>query len=263
MLSGSRFLSSYFIQRVSQVRGLLHYKCQYYAGNGILYPKLCESDFRSMNQIAMNHSSAVAYAKTSVFGRLKRKIYDSYSSKTKINVSAQLVYESCVDGIDWNEFIEYFGLPDTLHSWFLLVQLHVWMCVLVLVSETQGRIFRNVLIDAMWNDVEARLDKLAVIKSSKKKEYLAELLSQFQAALISYDEGILGDDTCLAAAVWRTMFNFRDVDPRTVEDMVYYIRRQLSHLDSLNTENMLFYGKIKFLPLKDIIEEANKEKELL
>ena len=40
-------------------------------------------------------------------------------------------------------------------------------------------------------------------------------------------QGLLGDDKTLAAAVWRTLFEQRDVDPGHITLIVEYIRKQV------------------------------------
>ncbi|GFU90625.1 ubiquinol-cytochrome-c reductase complex assembly factor 1 [Trichonephila clavipes] len=183
---------------------------------------------------------------------LKRKVFDAFSASTKIKLGAVVAYERCADSLDYSEFFSYFKLPDTFQSWFLTLQLHVWMCSAAVISETKGKVFRNQLIHSMWNDVELRLNNLKEIRSSARKEYLANMVEQFQAAMISYDEGLHSHDVVLAAAAWRTIYGFRPVDPRVLEALILYIRKQVDHLDSLNSEDVMFRGTIEFLPLQNI-----------
>ncbi|GFT85331.1 ubiquinol-cytochrome c reductase complex chaperone CBP3-like protein, partial [Nephila pilipes] len=190
---------------------------------------------------------------------LKTRISNALSSSLKIKVGGLVTYEKCADSIDYNEFFNYFKLPDTFQSWFLTLQLHVWICATVTVSESNGRIFRNRLIDSMWNDVELRLTHLKEIRSSARKKYLSEMVEQFQAALISYDEGLHSHDTVLAGAVWRTMFGFRPVDPHLLEALVLYIRKQIDHLDTLNTQDIMYRGSVEFLSLQNILNHVVSE----
>lgn len=111
-------------------------------------------------------------------------------------------------------YISDFGLPDTFQSWFLAIQLHVWIMITATVAEANGRLYRNTLVESMWNDVELKLEKLTVsfaityflfdlypsliifdklfwlqlMKKSTKKQCLQELVDQFRATLINYDE---------------------------------------------------------------------------
>jgi hypothetical protein len=65
--------------------------------------------------------------------------------------------------------------------------------------------------------------------SSGLKKQSIELLHQFQAAVIGYDEGLLNDDTVLAGAVWRTLFQQHCSDLENLERLVHYIRKQVSN----------------------------------
>ncbi|KFM64560.1 Ubiquinol-cytochrome c reductase complex chaperone CBP3-like protein, partial [Stegodyphus mimosarum] len=170
------------------------------------------------------HSSSIEY---STFGRLKQRLSGLYSKNTKAKVGGCIAYEKCADGIDVEAFFKYFKFPDTFQSWFHVINLHVWMCIAATITEKHGRVFRNSLVDSMWNDVELRMDKLAEVPSSNKKKCLRELTAQFNAALIGYDEGLLGDDIVLAASAWRILFGRHCVDPRLLENLVLYIRRQV------------------------------------
>ncbi|GBN03148.1 Ubiquinol-cytochrome-c reductase complex assembly factor 1 [Araneus ventricosus] len=131
------------------------------------------------------------------------------------------------------------------------------MCILITISEKSGLVFRNNIIDSMWVDVETRLGHLKEVRRSYRKQFLAEISDQFRASQIAYDEGVLSDDTVLASAVWRTIFGFRNMDPRVLEAMVFYIRKQIDFLDHQNSEEVLFRGAVEFLPLKTIIDKMN------
>lgn len=194
----------------------------------------------------------------SFFNKISNKIKNIISDKTKASVGAYLTFEKIGDDIDYNAFFNCFQLPDTFQSWFLCIQLHVWMAISATISKKQGKTFRNSIIDAMWNDVEQRLDELVKQRSSQKKKILKELVAEFQACLIAYDEGILSDDTVLAAAVWRMLFSCKPVDPEILENSVFYIRKQLSNIEAQDIEKIMFKGSVTFLPLVDVLS-LNKE----
>lgn len=50
-----------------------------------------------------------------------------------------------------------------------------------------------------------------------------------QDQLYSVLQGILSDDHGLAAALWRTFFNQKCEDPRHLELLVEYVRKQVSN----------------------------------
>ena len=62
--------------------------------------------------------------------------------------------------------VSVFDLPDTFYSWFLVVELHVWMLMVRLMAEgEEGRFTRNAMLEAMWLDCETRSKKLGVSDS--------------------------------------------------------------------------------------------------
>lgn len=81
------------------------------------------------------------------------------------------------------------------------------------------------------------------------KKNMAFMTNSFYAAILGYDEGILSDDRGLAAALWRTFFNQKCEDPRQLELLVEYVRKQMQYLDSMNGEDLLLTGEVRWRPL--------------
>lgn len=62
----------------------------------------------------------------------------------------------------------------------------------------------------------------------------------FQAALIIYDLGILGDDKELANSLWRRFFLLADrPDPTKIELLVRYVRQTMAALDRVSLDTLL------------------------
>lgn len=56
-----------------------------------------------------------------------------------------------------------FNMPDTFFSWFLVTELHVWMIMVrYMADENEGKIIRTNAVRAMWDDTNARIEKLGV-----------------------------------------------------------------------------------------------------
>lgn len=56
-------------------------------------------------------------------------------------------------------------MADTFHSWFIVRSLHVWMLMARLMHEGEsGRLVRNALVEAMWEDVEVKSKHLGVCR---------------------------------------------------------------------------------------------------
>ncbi|NXU08401.1 UQCC1 factor, partial [Pardalotus punctatus] len=170
-------------------------------------------------------------------------------SRWKIKVAALRMYTCCVEKTDYEEFFDRCQMPDTLNSWFLVAQLHVWMCLVRLKQEGRtGKYMCRYIVHCMWEDVEQR-GKVMGINSAVLKEDLKRMVENFYAALFGYDEGILSDDHVLAAALWRNLFNRNCEDPRHLELLVEYVRKQVQHLDALSGEDLLLTGEVSWRPL--------------
>ncbi|XP_048878640.1 ubiquinol-cytochrome-c reductase complex assembly factor 1 [Brienomyrus brachyistius] len=170
-------------------------------------------------------------------------------NKWKIKIAALRMYTCCVERIAYDDFFEKCSLPDTLNSWFLVAELHVWMCLVRMRQEGRaGKYLCRYLVHSMWEDVEQRC-KIMGIDAVERKESMKVMTETFYAALFGYDEGILSCDRVLAAALWRNLFNKQCEDPRQLELMVQYVRKQMQFLDSLDGEDLLLTGEIKWRPL--------------
>lgn len=86
-----------------------------------------------------------------------------YSRKAVLTRSAKVMYECCVEGLDYGKFYEAAGMPDTFQSWFLINQLHVWMCLVRLKPEGKdGRYMYRRMVQIFWDDVEERMKVMGV-----------------------------------------------------------------------------------------------------
>ncbi|XP_069607868.1 ubiquinol-cytochrome c reductase complex assembly factor 1 isoform X1 [Ranitomeya imitator] len=170
-------------------------------------------------------------------------------NKWKIKIAALRMYTCCVERIDYDEFFEKCNLPDTLNSWFLVTQLHVWMCMVRMKQEGRaGKYMCRFIVYSMWEDVEQR-GKVMGIDSVTMKNTTKALTEIFYASIFGYDEGIISDDRVLSSALWRNLFNMKCDDPRQLELMVEYVRKQMQFLDSLNGEDLLLTGEVSWRPL--------------
>ncbi|XP_078227176.1 ubiquinol-cytochrome c reductase complex assembly factor 1 isoform X5 [Callithrix jacchus] len=144
-------------------------------------------------------------------------------SKWKIKIAALRMYTSCVEKTDFEEFFLRCQMPDTFNSWFLITLLHVWMCLVRMKQEGRsGKYMCRIIVHFMWEDVQQRGRVMG---------------------------GILSDDHGLAAALWRTFFNRKCEDPRQLELLVEYVRKQMQYLDSINGEDLLLTGEVSWRPL--------------
>ncbi|XP_063958247.1 ubiquinol-cytochrome-c reductase complex assembly factor 1-like [Lytechinus pictus] len=179
-------------------------------------------------------------------------------NRFKMRVAGLNMYQACADGYDFETFFRACNMPDTLFSWFLIMELHVWMCMVRLKQEgREGKYMTHYLILSMWHDIQAR-GKLMGIPSVKMKESLSKMVEQFNGALFAYDEGLLSNDKVLAAALWRNLFLRNCDDPERLANMVEYVRQQVQYLDSLDSSKLLQVGRIKWQPYTGGIPDSDE-----
>lgn len=77
--------------------------------------------------------------------------------------------------------------------------------------------------------------------------YIKDLLAQFHGGVVAYDEGMCKDDPVLAAALWRNLFAPSSNNAEDLAFMVGYVRRELSKIAQLDTEDII-QGKARFDP---------------
>ncbi|XP_028045771.1 ubiquinol-cytochrome-c reductase complex assembly factor 1 isoform X2 [Monomorium pharaonis] len=163
------------------------------------------------------------------------------------------VYEHVIGQVDYPFFFKHFNLPDTLFSWFLVTELHVWMIMVrYMADEQDGKVVRNNAVSAMWDDTKARIENLGQVKNSVKQKQIKEISYQFNAAIIGYDEGIQADDKTLAGALWRRFFHSECNNPEHVETLVHYVRKQICLFDSLPNNEVLRKPVLKLIDIKSL-----------
>ncbi|KZC03842.1 Ubiquinol-cytochrome c reductase complex chaperone CBP3 like protein, partial [Dufourea novaeangliae] len=172
----------------------------------------------------------------------------------KLMALGYLRYENVVDQLNYSAFYKDYNMPDTFFSWYLVTELHVWMLMVRFMGEgEEGKLVRNNLAEAMWQDVDGRMSKLAVIRPKIKKKQIIELSSQFNAALIGYDEGILSDDKVLASALWSRFFGLECNNPEHIESLVIYVRKQINLLDTIPSQEIFTYStKLEWIDLRSV-----------
>lgn len=191
-------------------------------------------------------------------GRLK---YNKYILR---NAGLRL-YLCCVELVDYEPFFKELSLPDTFNSWTRITELHVWMIMTKLAPEGKTATFvRNFMLKMMWEDMDKRTKKLGQLAGlTARKEGLQEVAQQFKSSLFAYDEGILSDDRVLAGALWRNFFEMNCDDPKALETMVQYVRKQMAYIDSQDINIMLRAGLVTWLPLHGDTENSLRTKQIL
>lgn len=203
------------------------------------------------NRCVTTYAKRADFAKPGIFEKLWKKVqfYAFYKSKWK--AAGFLLYESVADNINYEEFFREMSLPDTFNSWFIVTELHIWMLMVRVMEEgDDGRYIRNCIVAALWEDTRQKIKNIGAEHYYTAREQLTDLSENFQAALLTYDEGLLGDDKVLASALWRRFFCKQCCDAEQLEQMVQYVRRQMHYFDNLSGVDFL-KRKYKWIPLKE------------
>lgn len=181
-----------------------------------------------------------------------------YSRKSVLTRSAHSIYAQCVDEVDYESFFKVCAMPDTFQSWFIVAQLHIWLCLVRLKREDEnGKFIIHHLVKFFWKDVQERLNLLGVASSSVKHQSIVELDKEFRGLIFAYEEGLLTDDKTLAAAVWRNFVHDKSrTDPVILSTLVAYIRSQVKEMDSTDQETLLTTGRMNICALS--IQTASK-----
>lgn len=116
----------------------------------------------------------------------------------------------------------------------------------------EGRRLRNEIIERMWQDLDTRLQRMEIYAFSQRKQILEDLLFHHQAAILSYDEGLLTDDKTLASAIWRTLYSKSEIDAGALETSVKYVRTQMNHLRSIGPRDWCLDGRFTWAPFPPI-----------
>jgi len=175
------------------------------------------------------------------------------------------LYVCCTDFIDFQHFLQETGIPDTFISWWLTLQLHMWLtCVKLSQMGPEGFLLLQHFYSYMWADVEQRLRNIKDLDSSQRKKEVNNLYGSHFMHLLYYDEGIISSDKMLANAVWLMFFNKDSkVSSEKVALMVEYIRKNVHHHDRLDPFPLMKTGYISFLPLTgERLDRAKAEADL-
>ena len=145
-------------------------------------PRLKQSELPPISVQSQSSSS-------SWLGEKMKSIYKTVSggdrvSNKELRSAGFIMCTYCTNGTNIRDFIEYFDLPDTYFSWFLVTELHIWMISnrVMSMSNDRGEVIRDAMISALWHDCDSRLKNLAEMSSKDRKFVLNDLSQGFQVS---------------------------------------------------------------------------------
>lgn len=143
-------------------------------------------------------------------------------------------------------------MPDTFHSWFLVIELHMWMTSVRCSDEgKEGELIKQFSIEYMWEGAQKRAKKLESYAPSALRKGFDDLYEEFVAAFLMYDHGLLTSDVALADVLWYRFLQRNCDDPEKLELLVKYVRKQIHHLDGLSKEDFIDRINFTWLPLSE------------
>lgn len=169
----------------------------------------------------------------------------------QLQAAGSILILSISEYVSYEELLDICNLDDTFYSFYKLLELHTWMMLHRLrQEENDGLVAGMAFVDAMWRDLEPRL-KIAGAQMSQKTDGLYYLNNHFNSAIVAYDEALLvNDDKAMAHALWLNVFDGRDCDPRNLELLLAYTRKQMQHLHKIESTLFMSGQKIEFLPIE-------------
>lgn len=140
------------------------------------------------------------------------------------------------------------GLPDNFQTWFAVTQLHVWMLMVRLRLEPDGRRITQEVVNRFFEDAEEKIREAGVTSERIIQRELRDKVASFHGGVLAYDEGMCKNDAVLAGALWRNMYT----DASYNEGLAYmtrYVREQLYRLQRC-PEQTVREGNVTFTPPK-------------
>ena len=193
----------------------------------------------------------------SIIERTKQRAgYGFVYPQVRLRFAAANLFFSIQYQVDYDKFFRKLEAPDVMNSYCLITFFHVWLVSVALMRNDQsvrnyttGLEVRRCLMKNMWTDIETRARKLNTSMNRKNSLRTYNTLNGiFNAFLFGFDEGLLGDDVALASAVWRHLFEMRELkDYSGVKDIVEYTRKNVNHLEKINDEDMFKNGLVSFI----------------
>ena len=155
-----------------------------------------------------------------------------------------------LETVRWEDYFKMFQMPDTFHSWFLVIELHLWMlCVRAKAEGVEGECLSKFIVEYMWENAHKRAKKLGSFSSMR--DSFTILHEELLAAFVLYDYGLLTSDVALAEAIWFRFLEQNCNDPEKVELLVKHVRKQIQALDQLSRDDLIAKASFPWLPISE------------
>ncbi|XP_026274507.1 ubiquinol-cytochrome-c reductase complex assembly factor 1 [Frankliniella occidentalis] len=157
-----------------------------------------------------------------------------------------------VEAVNWKDYFKIFQMEDTFHSWFLVIELHMWMLnVRIAREKKEGDMIKKYSMEHMWDAAQARAKKLESYAPSAMQDGFEALHEELIAAFLLYDHGLLTSDVELAGALYFRFLQEKCDDPEKLEILVKHVRNQIHLLDDSSKEEIVDRANVKWLPISE------------
>ena len=169
----------------------------------------------------------------------------SFSGRNSAREAADIAYRRVVEQARQTAFFAEYGVPDTLDGRFELICLHAFLYLHRLKADRpQATPFCQRLYDRMFADFDRSLREIGVGDLSVGK-HVKRMARAFYGRILSYEAGLAGDDSALAAALVRNVFGTVSEAQSAADDLAAYVRGAVRALRSQSAGNLLA-GDISF-----------------
>jgi cytochrome b pre-mRNA-processing protein 3 len=163
----------------------------------------------------------------------------SFSGHNSAREAADIAYRRIVEQARQAVFFTDYGVPDTLDGRFELICLHAFLYLHRLKEDRpQASLFCQSLFDRMFADFDRSLREMGVGDLSVGK-HVKRMARAFYGRILSYEAGLAGDDSTLAAALARNVFGTVPGSECAADDAAAYIRCAVRALRSQSAADLL------------------------
>jgi cytochrome b pre-mRNA-processing protein 3 len=163
----------------------------------------------------------------------------SLSGRNLAREAAEIAYSRIVGQAREPVFFTHYGVPDTLDGRFELICLHAFLYLHRLKADRPAASrFCQSLFDRMFADFDRSLREIGVGDLSVGK-HVKRMARAFYGRVLSYEAGLAGNDSVLAAALARNLFGTADAPPSAADAMTAYVRGVVRGLSSQPTTDLL------------------------
>lgn len=169
----------------------------------------------------------------------------SFSGHNSAREAADTAHRRVVEQARQTTFFADYGVPDTLDGRFELVCLHAFFYLHRLKADRpQASPFCQNFFDRMFADFDRSLREMGIGDLSVGK-HVKRMARAFYGRILSYEAGLAGDDSALAAALARNVFGTVGPSDCAADDMAAYVRSTVRGLRSQSAAALLA-GEISF-----------------